>query len=426
MDNAKGMAATALEKMFLMALGFAQGVVLARLLSPRDFGIFTMPAAFAFVALVVAEGGLGQALVALGGSASNVRELERLSFRRNLRAGVVCAVVLAATSPLVALWFGEKAIVPVGCAGAVAMALNALCAAPEARLVRNGRFGALSSVNAVSSFGGFLCGATLAFCGAGAMSIAALSAATAALRLAALALAGRRVEDSAASASSAPLPFRRLSGYGARLAASQVAGAAFWQSFSLAVAKTAGAAPAGLFARALRWSLVPGEIVDGSVSRVSFADLSRASSGGFAQSRRRAVRFLALNLAVLLPALAALCLFADSIVLRVLGERWTGCAGPLRILAAGAAARPVAGIAENLMKATGRAGAVLSANIASILAGSAILAAVCAAGGGIDAICAAMSAWSALNAAILAFAAFAPRAASVEAECGPEGERKGE
>ena len=54
---------TGLEKVVVYGIGFLQGIVLARLLMPADFGLAAMLGIFTGIGGVLAESGLGTALV---------------------------------------------------------------------------------------------------------------------------------------------------------------------------------------------------------------------------------------------------------------------------------------------------------------------------------------------------------------------------
>ena len=89
---------TLLEKFLIQGLGFVQGIVLARLLTPGDFGLAAMLGVFLGLGGILAESGLGSAYVVLGGDARRV-------LKWNLGAACLLYLVLALCAPLIAAWY---------------------------------------------------------------------------------------------------------------------------------------------------------------------------------------------------------------------------------------------------------------------------------------------------------------------------------
>lgn len=415
MKLASGMVWTGLEKSFLVGIGFVQGVVLARLLSPRDFGLVAMLGIFISIGQILSESGLGSALVAMMPGAANARELRRRAFRWTLAASLAAYAVLVAVSPAVAAFFSEPVLVPLAGVLGVSMVANAACVADNARLNHERRFRELSIVNCVSELVAFAVGVALAWTGCGVWSVAAVGVAGASARFAALRIATRRGGQDAGGEA---VPFSRLLHFGWRLAASGLLGTLYWHAYSMVIGRMFSPSAVGLFARARRWALLPGDVVDDSVARISLVELSRERMNGEARLRVRAWRFLALNELLLLPLLAVLYVWGEEIVGLVLGAQWVECVPFLRILAVGAAFRPLSGMAENVLKASGRADVVLKANTASLAAGALCLAAG-AAWGGLAGICWAMTAGHVVSAAVFSACALHRResAAVADAQC---------
>src|SRR5918992_141425 len=126
-----------------LVVGFGGNLVLARLLTPRDFGIVAIGATLMMLTTSIADGGLGSGLI----------RLERTPERRELKAAL--ALQLSLTGTLAVLAAGVGALV--GGAGHVVALM--MCALPVAALQTPGRvmlsramrFKALSTVEAVAN-----------------------------------------------------------------------------------------------------------------------------------------------------------------------------------------------------------------------------------------------------------------------------------
>lgn len=103
--------------------GFVITIVLARLLTPEDFGTVALLAIFVGIAGVFANVGLGQALI----HRQDVTHLDESTvFWFNIVAAIVMMLILMAISPLIADFFGLPVLVPLTIALAVNIAIGAL------------------------------------------------------------------------------------------------------------------------------------------------------------------------------------------------------------------------------------------------------------------------------------------------------------
>ena len=82
---------TLIEKFLVQGVGFVQGLLLARLLSPEDFGLAAMLGIFLSVGLGLAEAGLGAAYVVYGGNSRQV-----LKWNLGIAFGLYAILALAA------------------------------------------------------------------------------------------------------------------------------------------------------------------------------------------------------------------------------------------------------------------------------------------------------------------------------------------
>ena len=88
---------------------FCVGIVMARLLSPSDYGITALPAVFMAVALILQNAGLADALV----RKKDITEEDlSTSFYYSIAVGVFLYVVLFFSAPLIAVFYNTPVLVP--------------------------------------------------------------------------------------------------------------------------------------------------------------------------------------------------------------------------------------------------------------------------------------------------------------------------
>lgn len=256
---------TLLEKLLSQLLGFGQGVILARLLSPHDFGLAAMLGLFLAVATTLADSGLGSAYVVLGASPRAARRI----LLWNVALASFLYLLLALASPFIAAFYAEPILRPLVLVMGLTMIFSSCSVLGAARLQRARRFAALSLVNTLTTLGGFLTALTLALLGFGVWTLAWTGVAASLLRLFLLSCIPRSTPTPTTTSLSPSPTFRSLLSYGLKTTLSALIHTLYLNSYQLILGKLANPSVVGLFSRAQRWAALPVDIVNDSVSRVS-------------------------------------------------------------------------------------------------------------------------------------------------------------
>lgn len=90
-------------------LGFASTLILARLLSPSDFGLLAMAVTFSIAVDAISQIGLGDALVR---REEHGLRLHDTAFTLQVLRGVITGVIVALAAPLASRWFAEPRLTP--------------------------------------------------------------------------------------------------------------------------------------------------------------------------------------------------------------------------------------------------------------------------------------------------------------------------
>jgi O-antigen/teichoic acid export membrane protein len=104
-------------------LRFVTFAVFARVLTPADFGIFAIATLFTGIAFIITSAGLPDALKK---DRNPDEELKNTLFWANLALCIALSIVLAAISPLAAIWAGDRRVIPVLCVLALTMLIQPL------------------------------------------------------------------------------------------------------------------------------------------------------------------------------------------------------------------------------------------------------------------------------------------------------------
>lgn len=343
----RGVGWLAAARLLGMLLSLVSTAVLARILSPADFGLMILVAVIANLAAQVVEGGVAVPLVQRAHiSAAHVH------MALVLATGV--ALVLSAALAVIAL-IGHalmgRAIIPtmVVTFATLAMPFRAWISVLSAILQREGRFRDNTIIALQSNlFGNVLPALALAWAG---FQIQALL----------VGLVAASVLEAVLTARAARIPrFRRPPLATARdLAAASYAGTAMqvinWAALSspnFLVGTLFGAHALGLFSRGATLVNLAKDVLGSSLSRVLLPTFAAMESepGRQAEAFERA---MAASLPAFAVASAAMVLHAEAIVRIILGPAWGESATVLQLLALGLLPRISYKVSDSLLMAKG-------------------------------------------------------------------------
>lgn len=351
---------TLLEKILVQGVGFLQGVLLARLLSPEDFGLAAMLGIFLNVAGTLAEGGLGSALVVAGGQSGGIaRSVARAALRWNL--GVACGLylLLALASPALARFYGEAVLMPLLPVMALGMVVGSASAVAIARLTHAQAFGKIAGANACAMIGGSCVGIVCAWCGAGVWAVASVVVSASLIKTALAWGLSRGLANAEPDSEGAAL--RPVLCLGLKFMASSLIWNVFCNLNQLIIGKLYSPAQVGLFVRGQRWAQLPGDAVNEAVARVALPCLARGEA--CVKVGSISVAWWKVNVLLLWPGLVVLWIWAEEIVGFVLGPTWLACVPYLRILVFGAVLTPISNVALTAIKAKGAGDALLKTEL---------------------------------------------------------------
>lgn len=161
---AKGAVWTLCEKLSCQAVGFVVGMILARLLTPADYGTVALTAIFFAVAGVLVDGGFGGALI----QKKDADDLDFNSvFYLNLMLSVVMYGVMFAAAPWIADFYKTPELTAIVRVSAICFVFNAVNAIQNAELAKKMLFYLSFKISLITTFTSAICGVTLAYLGYG-------------------------------------------------------------------------------------------------------------------------------------------------------------------------------------------------------------------------------------------------------------------
>jgi PST family polysaccharide transporter len=353
----RGIAWTGGGKWLTQIISWIATPIIARLLSPGDYGIAGMAMIYVGLVQLVTDFGLGAAIV-------QRRDLDE---DQVARLGGVCALLgvffLAASvalAPLIARFFGNPEVAPVILALSLLFLASGFQTVPRALLARDLDFRRLAALDALEAVS--IIAVTLPLAAMGFRHWALVAGAIAG-RLASTAIAlrwrGHRLRW--------PTPFATVAGpvaFGSHVIGSSLAWYTFLNADVTVIGRRLGSVALGSYSIGLTLASIPVDRLSALVSRVTPAILAKL------QHDRAALRRYVLALTegtslLTFPAAVGIALVAPEFVLVVLGDEWRAAIVPLRILALAAVFRSLTPIFGQLLVATGQPHRNMRASIAA-------------------------------------------------------------
>lgn len=368
--SVRGGGARLLAQAFQTVIAVGTGIALARLLTPRDFGVFAM--AFTVVGFVTWFRDFGFPLALTQRrelSGSTVRAVFRAGLWRTL--GLVTLLLLSA--PLVAAFYGEPDVRPAVFAMSVGFLGLGFAIVPEGLLMRRLRFGAVAVVETAAVVIGAALAIGAALLGAGYWALVYQFLALTLVKAFGLWLAsgwryGRsetRLEAPTETSTVGRDPdageTRRLLAYGRHLTVARIVRYVGLNADRVLIGRIYGSPVLGLYDNALRWSQYPVRQVLLPLQNVIVATLSRVHGqvGPYRSGFRRGTFPI---FSVIVPALAYLAIDARAVVLVLLGDQWLEAVPLFRLLALGAIAQTLQKAAAWVFLSEGRTNGLLRWN----------------------------------------------------------------
>lgn len=346
---------------------FALSVVLARLLSPDDFGVIAMLSLFTGIASVLAEGGFGAALIQR--PTLTTAELSSV-FYFNIAAGLVIACVMVVAAPWISAFYRMPILEPLTWVMALNLFLGTFRTVQVALLTKALNFRVQMKVTLATSLVSGALGAFLAWRGWGVWSLAVQAVASTALSGICLWLLSPWRPGWCFEASA----LRSLAGYGSYMAFAGLLDTAYTRLNTLVIGRWYSANDLGLYARADGIQQIPASSISGLLGRVAFPVFSAAAAVDREALRQAGRRALAGVMLINTPAMIGIAATSHSLVQTVFGDRWLPCVPILQVLCISGIFWPLHVVNLNLVKSCGRSDLFFRLEVIKKVIGLAVLA----------------------------------------------------
>lgn len=332
-------------------ISIATTAVLARMLSPDDYGLIGMVATLTALLLVFSDMGLSWATVQRA-HLTNI-QVSNL-FWVNVVAGALLWVLCAAMAPLIAGFYDRPELSAVTSIMGATFLLGSLAVQPMAVMQRQMRFKEIATLEIAALLLGAIAGVVAAFMGYGYWSLVIQALTNQAAR----AVSALPLSRLAVTRPRFGMGTRALVAFGGLLALNGVLIYFARNLDSVLIGRWWGAEALGYYNRAYFLMLLPSMLATGVLTNLMVPALSafQDDRARFGAAYRRAVTLVAF---VGSPMAAGLALTADEAVRLVYGEKWLPVATMVVWLSLAGITQPIYNTTGWLFTAAGKAKAYL-------------------------------------------------------------------
>ncbi|SDE00788.1 Membrane protein involved in the export of O-antigen and teichoic acid [Mucilaginibacter pineti] len=305
-----------LEQFSMLFVQFVVGIILARLLSPNDYGLLALTMVFSGVSAAITDGGFEKSLI-------HKKDLTSVQintiFYINIFLGLAMVVVVILVAPYISVFFSAPKLTSVLRIVALGIFINAAGQTPSALLRKELQFKKISYSHMVGSLTGGIVGIILAYKGFGvwALVMSTLSAQIVMLLGYLYCSTWRPKLEFSYQSIKSMLPF------GLNILFSSIVFFAIAQFNNLVVGKYYNKADLGLFHRGSRFPELITSVVEGVVLKMAFPVFSKVQDDKqqLVMVLKKTVKILAF---ITFPLITLLFVNARDLTLVLFTKKWEG------------------------------------------------------------------------------------------------------
>lgn len=337
---------SAVESISAKGIAFVIGIILARLLSPKEFGLIGMITVFIAVSESFINSGFSQALI----RKKNCSETDYSTvFYFNLASGVLFFLILFYSAPLISDFFKEPQLTALVKVLALILIIDSLTIIQRTILTRRIDFKLQTKISIISTIASGIVGIGLAYSGYGVWSLVFQTITKQGFNSLLLWLWNRWRPQLVFSIQS----FRELFAFGSRLLISGLIDTLYKNIYYLVIGKYFSAKELGYYTRAQQFNDLPSANLNGIMSRVTYPVLAQMQDDPvkLKSGYKKMIKSIMLISMVLMAGLAAV---AEPMIITLIGEKWRPAIIYLQLLTFVGMMYPLHALNLNMLQVHGR------------------------------------------------------------------------
>lgn len=337
---------SAVDNFAAQAITFLVGIILARLLTPAEFGLIGMLAIFISVSETFINSGFTNALI----RKNDATETDYSTvFYFNLAAGITLFLILLFSAPLIGRFFNEPQLVPIVRVLAIGLIISSLTIIQRTTLTKRIDFKLQAKISLISGILSGVIAIAMAYKGFGVWSLVVKTLSAQAITSLLLWLWNRWRPTLVFSRKS----FKELFSFGSKLLASGLIDTLYQNMYYVIIGKFFSPADLGFFTRAKGFVDLPSTNLDAVMTRVTYPVLSQMQDDKvkLKAGYKRMIKSIMFISSVLLVGMAAI---AEPMIITLIGEPWRQAILYLQIISFIGMLYPLHALNLNMLQVLGR------------------------------------------------------------------------
>lgn len=341
-----GVAWSFVEKVLMRGVSFVIGIILARLLSPSDFGLIGMLAIFVSVSGVFIEGGLAKALI----QRQDCKDIDfSTAFVANVGMSLVIYAAMFLSAPYIAEFYHEPILTDLTRILSLNFILGSFNIVQRAKLMAKVDFKSLAQINVAATLISGIVGIAMAYYGCGVWSLVGQTLCSTIVLILLFPVYSRWKPSAKFSLES----FRQLFGFGSKLMFTGVVSVIVNNISTICIGRFYKSNQLGYYTRAVQFPEIFSSTLFEVLGNVTFPVLSELQN-----ERERLVavyrKSLFFTAMIIFPVMILCVLLARPMVIILLTEKWLPCVVMMQWLFLARMFTPLSSINMNILNAIGR------------------------------------------------------------------------
>lgn len=356
---------SAIDNVAQFGVQFVVSIVLARLLSPDDYGLIGIITIFTTVCTAIINGGFSNALIR---TQKPTDEDYNTAFICNLLMSILLYAIVFLCSPLIADFFNRQELVALTRVSSFTMIIGALAIVQQTRLTKRIDFKTQTKITLIASVASGVIGISLALMDFGVWALVMQGIISQLLRTVLLWIYNHWVPSIRFSKES----FNRLFGFGWKMMASSILDSLWTQLYQVVVGKFYSPATLGQYTRAKQFSTMFSSNLTTVIQRVTYPVLSdiQDEKERMVAAYRKIIKTTMFMTFALMFALGAV---SEPLLYCLIGPKWHEAATYLPLICLVSSLYPLHAINLNMLQVQGRSDLFLGLEIAKKIIGLAPL-----------------------------------------------------
>lgn len=342
----KGVFWSSIDKAGVKATAFIVSIVIARILSPSDYGVIGMILVFITIANIFIDSGMSQALVQ---RQKRTAADMATAFYFNIATAIVCYLILFFTAPLIARFYEVPLLTPILRILGINIIILSFATVQRANLLATLDFRTIAFVNIGGVIVSGIIGIWMAYAGFGVWALVGQQISSTLTSTLIYWIAGKWHPTVGFSTKS----FKALWKFGSKLLATGLVSTILREIYTVAIGKAYRSSELGYYTRAVQTSDMVAVTTNDIINAVTFPILSSLQD-----DREKMVevysRMMGMTAFFIFPIMTGLAVVASPFISVLLTDKWLPVVPLLQWLCFARIFTPISALNMNILNAVGR------------------------------------------------------------------------